>query len=109
MGDDAGEGPRQPNKRVGQGRLELPTSRLSGVRSNHLSYWPQPVSVFCGLPGLSQAGFAVSGVQGTAARAARPRSLETESYAALTVGLDLVAVLVEGQARGLPTSEAQAP
>jgi hypothetical protein len=26
--------------RVGQGRLELPTSRLSGVRSNHLSYWP---------------------------------------------------------------------
>ena len=28
-----------PNK-VGQGRVELPTSRLSGVRSNHLSYWP---------------------------------------------------------------------
>ena len=28
--------------RVGQGRVELPTSRLSGVRSNHLSYWPQP-------------------------------------------------------------------
>ena len=26
---------------VGQGRLELPTSRLSGVRSNHLSYWPE--------------------------------------------------------------------
>ena len=29
-----------PPGRVGQGRLELPTSRLSGVRSNHLSYWP---------------------------------------------------------------------
>jgi hypothetical protein len=28
-------------RRVGQGRVELPTSRLSGVRSNHLSYWPQ--------------------------------------------------------------------
>ena len=28
---------------VGQGRVELPTSRLSGVRSNHLSYWPVPV------------------------------------------------------------------
>src|SRR5262245_52512844 len=28
---------------VGQGRLELPTSRLSGVRSNHLSYWPEPL------------------------------------------------------------------
>ena len=27
-------------QRVGQGRVELPTSRLSGVRSNHLSYWP---------------------------------------------------------------------
>ena len=25
---------------VGQGGLEPPTSRLSGVRSNHLSYWP---------------------------------------------------------------------
>ena len=27
---------------VGPGRLELPTSRLSGVRSNHLSYGPSP-------------------------------------------------------------------
>ena len=26
---------------MGQGRLELPTSRLSGVRSNHLSYGPK--------------------------------------------------------------------
>jgi hypothetical protein len=41
---------------VGQGRLELPTSRLSGVRSNHLSYWPS------GRP------------------RPKPRSLETESY-----------------------------
>jgi hypothetical protein len=31
-------------ERVGQGRLELPTSRLSGVRSNHLSYWPSQVT-----------------------------------------------------------------
>src|SRR5689334_6258123 len=29
-----------PTSSVGQGRLELPTLRLSGVRSNHLSYWP---------------------------------------------------------------------
>jgi hypothetical protein len=29
-------------KLVGPGRLELPTSRLSGVRSNHLSYGPNP-------------------------------------------------------------------
>ena len=26
---------------MGLGRVELPTSRLSGVRSNHLSYGPQ--------------------------------------------------------------------
>ena len=30
---------------VGPGRLELPTSRLSGVRSNHLSYGPLPAAV----------------------------------------------------------------
>jgi hypothetical protein len=29
-----------PDFLVGLGRLELPTSRLSGVRSNHLSYRP---------------------------------------------------------------------
>ena len=29
-----------PTQNVGLGRLELPTSRLSGVRSNHLSYKP---------------------------------------------------------------------
>ena len=28
-------------QRVGQGRLERPTSPLSGVRSNHLSYRPE--------------------------------------------------------------------
>ena len=32
-------------RRVGQGRVELPTSRLSGVRSNHLSYEPDEVFV----------------------------------------------------------------
>ena len=32
---------------VGQGRVELPTSRLSGVRSNHLSYWPDLQSSDC--------------------------------------------------------------
>ena len=31
---------RMPEEVVGLGRLELPTSRLSGVRSNHLSYRP---------------------------------------------------------------------
>ena len=32
--------PASRRKLVGPGRLELPTSRLSGVRSNHLSYGP---------------------------------------------------------------------
>ena len=31
---------KQPEGLVGPGRLELPTLRLSGVRSNHLSYGP---------------------------------------------------------------------
>ena len=31
---------------VGLGRLELPTSRLSGVRSNHLSYRPDAKHTF---------------------------------------------------------------
>ena len=32
----------EPPDLVGLGRVELPTSRLSGVRSNHLSYRPKP-------------------------------------------------------------------
>ena len=32
--------PHEPPELVGPGRLELPTLRLSGVRSNHLSYGP---------------------------------------------------------------------
>jgi hypothetical protein len=30
----------QAVEKMGLGRVELPTSRLSGVRSNHLSYRP---------------------------------------------------------------------
>ena len=39
---DGGLPPGAPQARrvVGQGRLELPTSRLSSARSNQLSYWP---------------------------------------------------------------------
>ena len=32
---------RAPERLVGLGRFELPTSRLSGVRSNQLSYRPR--------------------------------------------------------------------
>ena len=38
---------------VGLGRLELPTLRLSGVRSNHLSY--RPMTAF----GASASGLAI--------------------------------------------------
>ena len=87
--------------RVGQGRLELPTSRLSGVRSNHLSYWPGQVT----FGGVAPFGSPRSrllgqkaephGVAGSCcSRGCRPtygpRSLETEPYAHSTVGLDLV-------------------
>ena len=34
--------PKKPPGMVGLGRLELPTSRLSGARSNQLSYKPIP-------------------------------------------------------------------
>ena len=38
------------NFRVGPGRIELPTSRLSGVRSNRLSYEPEQLLIYdCGL------------------------------------------------------------
>ena len=40
------------NSLVGLGRLELPTSPLSGVRSNHLSY--RPVSEPCGTGGAGR-------------------------------------------------------
>ena len=39
----AGSKDRQAQRMVGLGRLELPTSRLSGVRSNQLSYRPGSV------------------------------------------------------------------
>ena len=42
---------------VGPGRLELPTSRLSGVRSNRLSYGPNILSYFIRAPNNSKKGF----------------------------------------------------
>jgi hypothetical protein len=39
---------------VGLGRLELPTSPLSGVRSSHLSY--RPIPVFAGGAGRDRTG-----------------------------------------------------
>jgi hypothetical protein len=39
-GRSAGRMPYRRISRMGLGRVELPTSRLSGVRSNHLSYRP---------------------------------------------------------------------
>ena len=36
-----------PRGLVGPGRLELPTLRLSGVRSNHLSYGPMAATAGC--------------------------------------------------------------
>ena len=55
---------------MGQGRVELPTSRLSGVRSNHLSYWP-------GWQGMSPAD---SPTADHVFEGKNSRSLKTESY-----------------------------
>ena len=57
-------------RQVGQGRVELPTSRLSGVRSNHLSYWP-------GWQGMSPAD---SPTADHVFEGKNSRSLKTESY-----------------------------
>ena len=46
-----------PEKMVGLGRLELPTSRLSGVRSNRLSYGPISLVLFIRAPNNSKKGF----------------------------------------------------
>ena len=69
---EAGVETRRSTCKVGQGRLELPTSRLSGVRSNHLSYWPGCAP--------SQLGTGLS-VALCAADEAGARSLETGLYA----------------------------
>jgi hypothetical protein len=70
--------------RVGQGRLELPTSRLSGVRSNHLSYWPGQVTAFAAARPSDLAGSRV--LPELRAAFGRPRSLETEPYARFDCG-----------------------
>jgi hypothetical protein len=43
-GDLSCEAPKARSRMVGPGRFELPTSRLSGVRSNQLSYGPADTS-----------------------------------------------------------------
>jgi hypothetical protein len=69
---------------VGRGRLELPTSRLSGVRSNHLSYRPEGRLRLS--PGatctLRRAGWRLTRrpKHRLAAHSELPRSLKTESY-----------------------------
>jgi hypothetical protein len=63
---------------VGEGRLELPTLRLSGVRSNHLSYSPGSLRSAV----LNRVRH--RGRRGSNAlphgKADGPRSLETEAY-----------------------------
>ena len=60
---------RTPPPLVGPGRLERPTSRLSGARSNRLSYGPGPART---TRVAARDGGAFGGVGGRDARAARP-------------------------------------
>ena len=74
---------------MGQGRVELPTSRLSGVRSNHLSYWPSETGSCLPVAGLAPEGaFTLARAYPTGQLEAMPRSLETESYVLLFGKLD---------------------
>jgi hypothetical protein len=63
---------------VGRGRLELPTSRLSGVCSNHLSYRPEGTEANPEHSG----GLAPFGqmLEASDAKSGHSRSLKTESY-----------------------------
>ena len=69
---------------VGRGRLELPTSRLSGVRSNHLSYRPEGRLRLSPKPFTHPKGVGKRLMRRPkhrlAARSELPRSLKTESY-----------------------------
>ena len=69
-------------KVVGLGRVELPTSPLSGVRSNQLSYRPNPVLMSPEAPVLAEgsAGYAQATCVG--------RSLETRVLSLLLKGGD---------------------
>jgi hypothetical protein len=79
--------------RVGQGRVELPTSRLSGVRSNHLSYWPGQVALARAFGPMGRAGACLLPGPRVPLNGA-PRSLETEPYARQSrVGLDCLRLL----------------
>ena len=60
---------------VGLGRVELPTSPLSGVRSNQLSYRPVLERCHLGCPAaLTSASFVVKGFRGLVERARELRS-----------------------------------
>ena len=90
---------------MGQGRVELPTSRLSGVRSNHLSYWPSQVTARAALDSrpegtCARLALAVSGVAANRIGCG-PRSLETEPYALLELARQWV--LTSRPCSGAPT------
>ena len=73
---------------VGPGRVERPTSRLSGVRSNHLSYEPDEVSFTQQIPRGSAArifdgrkGNEGGGTDCRLSKRCRKRSRERSAYA----------------------------
>ena len=60
------------SKLVGLGRVELPTSRLSGVRSNQLSY--RPLGLFCAILAQKRATLLFCGPLAYGGRAGGPCS-----------------------------------
>ena len=72
------EGGAPPELLVGPGRLERPTSRLSGVRSNQLSYGPASTAPARAAPqGAAPEGARRCGREGMCGRRAAPSSIAT--------------------------------
>ena len=72
---------------VGLGRLELPTSPLSGVRSNQLSYKPVLAAAFCPMSRLAFLTLSVTYYSYAPSLARHPAYLEQKSLQQLFISL----------------------
>ena len=97
---------RRPARRlVGPGRLERPTSRLSGARSNRLSYGPGPADARVAARATRVAardGGASGGVGGRDARTARPARIVVPPPRPPAPSVSIVDVCRRGVSRRAP-------
>ena len=97
---------RRPARRlVGPGRLERPTSRLSGARSNRLSYGPGPADARVAASATRVAardGGASGGVGGRDARTARPARIVVPPPRPPAPSVSIIDVFRRGVSRRAP-------